>query len=150
MALPDGNGRMARLWQTAILVGWKPIFSYIPIESQIEKFQEAYYAAIAQCHADGAFTAFVEFMLSQIDQILDDVSAQLTEDNACLAPCIRELLAVMEYDTPYPADVLMEKLGLKSKEGFRRNYLRPALDLQLIRMAIPDKPTSKNQRYVRD
>ena len=33
----DGNGRMARLWQTAILTKWKPIFQYIPIESQIQK-----------------------------------------------------------------------------------------------------------------
>ena len=33
----DGNGRMARLWHTAILSKWKPIFEYIPIESQIEK-----------------------------------------------------------------------------------------------------------------
>ena len=32
----DGNGRMARLWQTAILTKWKPIFQYIPIESQIQ------------------------------------------------------------------------------------------------------------------
>lgn len=39
----DGNGRMARLWHTAILSQWKPIFEYIPIESQIEKFQDEYY-----------------------------------------------------------------------------------------------------------
>lgn len=31
----DGNGRMARLWHTAILSKWKPIFEYNPIESQI-------------------------------------------------------------------------------------------------------------------
>ena len=39
----DGNGRMARLWHTAILAKWNPIFEYIPIESQIEKFQDDYY-----------------------------------------------------------------------------------------------------------
>ena len=39
----DGNGRMARLWHTAILSKWKQIFEYIPIESQIEKFQDEYY-----------------------------------------------------------------------------------------------------------
>ena len=49
----DGNGRMARLWHIVILARWKQIFEYIPLESQIEKFQEAYYAAIAQCHAEG-------------------------------------------------------------------------------------------------
>lgn len=44
----------------------------------------------------------------------------------------------------------MEKLGLKSKEGFRRNYVRPAMDMSLIRMTIPDKPNSRNQRYVKN
>ena len=43
----------------------------------------------------------------------------------------------------------MEKLGLHAREGFRRNYLRPALDMGLIRMTIPDKPNSRNQRYVK-
>jgi hypothetical protein len=55
----------------------------------------------------------------------------------------------MEYDIPYTSTALMEKLGLKSKEGFRRNYLRPAIDLNLIHMTIPDKPNSRNQRYVK-
>ena len=44
----DGNGRMARLWHTAFLSQWKSIFAYLPIESQIEKFQEDYYDAIAR------------------------------------------------------------------------------------------------------
>ena len=48
----DGNGRMARLWHTAILSEWQPIFEFIPIESQIEKFQSGYYEAIAKCHAN--------------------------------------------------------------------------------------------------
>ena len=66
----DGNGRMARLWHTAILSKWKPIFEYIPIESQVEKFQDEYYEAIAKCHVAGESTIFIEFMLSQIDAIL--------------------------------------------------------------------------------
>ena len=145
----DGNGRMARLWHTAILSKWKPVFEYIPIESQIEKFQDEYYDAIAKCHADGASTIFIEFMLSQIDKILDDISIQLNEDSEQLSEYIRKLLEVMEYGIPYTSKTLMEKLGLKSKEGFRRNYLRPAVDMNLICMTIPDKPNSRNQRYVK-
>ena len=145
----DGNGRMARLWHTAILSKWKPVFEYIPIESQIEKFQEEYYDAIAKCHIDGESTIFIEFMLSQIDRILDDISIQISEDNEHLSEYIKRLLEVMEYDIPYTSNVLMDKLGLKSKEGFRRNYLRPAVDMNLIQMTIPDKPNSKNQRYVK-
>ena len=145
----DGNGRMARLWHTAILSKWKSVFEYIPIESQIEKFQEEYYEAIAQCHIDGTSTIFIEFMLSQIDKILDDITMQLNDDNEQLSEGIKRLLDVMEYDIPYTGKTLMDKLGLKSKEGFRRNYLRPAMDMNLIRMTIPDKPNSRNQRYVK-
>ncbi len=145
----DGNGRMARLWHTAILSKWKPIFEYIPIESQIEKFQSEYYDAIARCHVTGDSTYFIEFMLSQIDKILDELPTQFKEDNEQLSETIKKLLDVMEYDIPYTSSSLMEKLELKSREGFRRNYLRPALELNLIRMTIPDKPNSRNQRYVK-
>ena len=88
-------------------------------------------------------------MLSQIDKILDDISAQISEDQEQLSEYIKKLLKVMEYEIPYTSKALMEKLGLKSKEGFRRNYLRPAIDMNLIRMTIPDKPNSRNQRYVK-
>lgn len=145
----DGNGRMARLWHTALLSKWKRVFEYIPIESQIEKFQEEYYDAIAKCHVDGASTIFIEFMLSQIDKILDDISVQISEDSEQLSEYVKKLLEAMEYDIPYTGNALMEKLGLKSKEGFRRNYLHPAVELNLIRMTIPDKPNSRNQRYVK-
>ena len=72
------------------------IFEFIPIESQIEKFQEEYYDAIAKCHLDGASTIFIEFMLSQIDKILDDISIQISEDNGQLSEYIKKLLDVMD------------------------------------------------------
>lgn len=146
----DGNGRMARLWHTAILSKWKPIFEYIPIESRVEKFQEDYYDAIAQCHVEGESTFFIEFMLSQIDKILDELSVQISDDYQQIPESVQKLLAAMEYDISYTGNALMEKLGLKSREGFRRNYLRPAMEMHLIHMTIPDKPNSRNQRYIKD
>ncbi len=145
----DGNGRMARLWHTAILSKWKSVFEYIPIESQIEKFQDDYYAVISQCHVAGESTMFIEFMLSQIDKILEEISVQFSEKNEYLPESIQKLLDIMEYDVPYTSNVLMERLGLKAKEGFRRNYLQPAIAMNLVQMTIPDKPNSRNQRYVR-
>ena len=145
----DGNGRMARLWHTAILSEWKPVFEYILVESQIEKFQEEYYEAISQCHVAGESTIFIEFMLSQIDKTLDDIFYRISEKTEGIPETVRRLLEVMEYDIPYTSTSLMERLGLKAKEGFRRNYLRPAIELDLIRMTIPDKPKSRNQRYIR-
>ena len=145
----DGNGRMARLWHTAMLAKWKPILEYIPIESQIEKFQEEYYDDISKCHMEGAATIFIEFMLSQIDKILDEVSAQITGDNEQLPEHIQRLLSIMEYEVAYTSKALMEKLGLKSKEGFRRNYLIPAIEMKLIRMTVPEQRRNRNQRYIK-
>lgn len=145
----DGNGRMARLWHTSILTKWKPVFEYIPIESQIEKFQDEYYEAISQCHITGESTIFIEFILSQIDKILDDISVQFDQQNRYLPESVQKLLDIMEYDIPYTSSSLMAQLGLKAKEGFRRNYIRPAIEMNLIQMTIPNKPNSRNQRYVK-
>ena len=76
----DGNGRMARLWHTCLLSKWKSVFQYIPIESQIEKFQDEYYNAIVKCHINGDSNVFIEFMLKQIDKILETI-ASLNEIN---------------------------------------------------------------------
>lgn len=145
----DGNGRMARLWHTALLYNWRNVFEYIPLESQIEKFQEAYYNVIAQCHVNGNSDLFIEFMLEQIDKILDDVIIQIDKSNTDISECVKRMLAVMEYDVPYTARSIMDALGLKSRETFRKNYMNPAIELKLVQMTIPEKPHSRNQRYVK-
>ena len=145
----DGNGRMARLWHTALLTEWKPVFAYIPLESQIEKFQEAYYQSIAECHVSGKSNAFIEFMLGQTDQILENIIGRMNDGEENLTEYVKHLLEIMEYDVPYTGTALMNKLGLKSKEAFRKNYMKPAMELGLIQMTIPDKPKSRNQRYIK-
>ena len=67
----DGNGRTARLWQTAILAHWKNLFKYIQIESIIRKHQEEYYTAIQNCNNAGNSNEFIEFMLKIIDEAVD-------------------------------------------------------------------------------
>ena len=144
----DGNGRMARLWHTAILAKWKPIFEYIPLESQIEKFQNEYYEAIAACHVNGDSTVFVEFMLKQTNAVLDELINQ-TANTEGLSQYVQRLLSVMDMSVPYSANELMELLHLKSKETFRKNYLNPAMKLNLVQFVLPEKPKSKNQRYIK-
>ena len=145
----DGNGRMARLWHTVILYRWRNVFEFIPLESQIERFQDDYYDAIAKCHVNGNSDVFIEFMLEMINQILDEVITQINQANAETSEYVKRLLECMEYDVPYTSNAIMEHLGLKSKETLRKNYLNPAIELGLIRMTLPDKPNSKNQRYIR-
>ncbi len=69
----DGNGRTARIWQTAILSNWEKAFTYLPIESMIKKNQEEYYKVIDNCNKAGESTEFIEFMLKMINDTIDDV-----------------------------------------------------------------------------
>jgi len=145
----DGNGRMARLWQTALLTKWREIFQYLPIESQIEKDQAGYYKSIADCHSAGKSDQFIEFMLRRIDNAFTDILGQASSKEWQISAYVDRLLDVMEFDVPYTSNQIMENLGIKAKENFRQNYLRPAIEMGLVEMTVPDKPRSRNQRYVK-
>lgn len=142
----DGNGRMGRYWQTALLASWKPIFKYIPIESVIKDNQEEYYKVIKTSTSQGKSNVFIEFMLDVILKAITDIVNDTTEHYNHLSVQINKLMQVLE-TFPQSAQELMDKLGLKSREGFRKNYLNPAIEAGLVGMTIPDKPTSKSQMY---
>jgi len=143
----DGNGRTARLWQNVLLSNWEEIFEYVPIESQIKKYQEEYYSAIANCNQDGNSTEFIEFMLKMIDGTLDDLMNSTSVQTSHVSSYVNKLLDVMETGVAMTTSELMKKLNMKSRISFRDNYLNPALENGLIKMTNPDKPTSKNQMY---
>lgn len=143
----DGNGRTARLWQNVILSNWEKIFEYVPIESQIKKYQEEYYLAIANCDHNGNSTEFIEFMLKMIDETLEDLMDSTSVQASHISSYVNKLLSVMETGVAMTTSELMEKLNMKSRISFRDNYLKPALENGLIKMTNPDKPTSKNQMY---
>lgn len=66
----DGNGRIGRLWHTLLLTQWKTLFAWLPVESIIHDHQDEYYAAINRSNYEGESTAFIEFMLSAIQEAL--------------------------------------------------------------------------------
>ncbi len=49
---------------------------------------------------------------------------------------------------PKTRDEIMEKCGIRSRNYFRLNILNPMLKLELLKLTIPDKPNSPNQKYV--
>lgn len=69
----DGNGRMGRLWQTVILRQYNPVFEYVPVESLIKSRQQEYYDALGSADSQGKSTVFIEFMLSVINDSLEDL-----------------------------------------------------------------------------
>ncbi len=145
----DGNGRTARLWQNVLLMKWNQIFEYIPIESQIQKYQNEYYKKIDECNNIGNSNAFIEFMLEMINQTLLEVVNNVRMESNNISNQVNKLLEVMDPDIPICANELMNRLNIKSKETLRNTYLNPAIENGLIKMTIPDKPNSKNQKYVK-
>lgn len=51
--------------------------------------------------------------------------------------------------TPRSVIEIMDFLDLSDKKSFRSWYLVPLLGKGVLKMTIPNKPTSRNQRYVR-
>ena len=88
-------------------------------------------------------TVFVEFMLTALRYALKEIPA--TDP---VTDPVAKLLAVLA-DKELSISELMKLLNLKHKPTFRNNYLKPALAKGVIEMTVPDKPSSKNQKYRR-
>ncbi|MEA2691026.1 MAG: ATP-dependent helicase RecG [Acidobacteriota bacterium] len=79
-------------------------------------------------------------------QVIGEVTAEVTaEVPPQVTPKGERLLAVLK--GAMDRDDLQKALGLKDRKSFHERYLQPALEAGLIRRTIPDKPTSRLQRY---
>ena len=58
---------------------------------------------------------------------------------------VKRLLSVCEKE--HSREELQQLLGLKHRDSFVENYLKPALTEGFIEMTIPDKPKSSKQKY---
>lgn len=142
----DGNGRIGRFWQTAILSQWKPIFAWIPVENIIIDKQDEYYNAILQSTAKGNSNQFIVFMLNAFKKVIKDLISDSNKHINYIDSRVRKLMSIIK-EYPMTATELMKLLNLKSRESFRQNYLIPGIEAGLISMTIPEKPTSRNQMY---
>ena len=149
----DGNGRMGRMWHSLLLGKWKELFFWLPIEELIQSRQKEYYDALSAADKQADSAGFVELMLeiirgslkevTVVDRSTDQDSDQVTDQDK--SPVDR-LLSVLGNDM-LSATEIMERLGLSHRPTFRKNYLNPALEQNLIERTIPDRPNSKNQKY---
>lgn len=144
----DGNGRMGRLWQTLILSRWNPLLSQLPVESVVYSQQEAYYQAINQSTLNTDSAPFIEFMLSNILEVIDEHLKLTPQVDPQVTPQVGQLMEIFSEDgLAFNREELQLALGLKDRKSFRERYLKPALEAGLIEMTIPDKPNSKLQKY---
>lgn len=140
---PDGNGRIGRLWHSAVLHRYDPIFDLVPMESKIRERQGEYYAVLERCqHREVQdCTEFIEFCL-------DANIASLTDLMHLKDPNISKLMDAMGTD-PMSSYEIMKRMGLSHKPHFMKAYLHPAMEYGLVSMTVPDHPNSRLQRYRR-
>ena len=75
----DGNGRMGRFLQTAMLGKWNPLFHAAPVENIVFENQAGYYEAINASTDKADSGPFVDFML---ERILDAIKAKVGASGA--------------------------------------------------------------------
>ncbi|WP_038150152.1 Fic family protein [Vibrio litoralis] len=57
--------------------------------------------------------------------------------------------AVLSYCmTPKNREQIQQHLGLKNREYFIKNILKPLIDASKLALTIPDKPTSPKQKFI--
>ncbi len=107
----DGNGRMGRLWQTVLLRQEYPVFDFLPVESLIKKRQAEYYNSLGISDKKGDSTLFIEFMLSVIDDSLE------------------ELLSAQPVQPTANSRIAMYKTIIKTGSFSRKEYMRHFKDI---------------------
>lgn len=149
----DGNGRMGRLWQTLLLAKWNLVFAWLPMEAVLYENRRHYYAAIEAVRKVNDSGIFIEFTLLAILEILQKTK--------------RDLLATAQVPAQVPAQVNREEqilsfcrepktraeiqafTGIAHREYFRSHILKPLLKAGKLKLTLPEKPNSRNQKYVR-
>lgn len=149
----DGNGRMGRLWQTLLLTKWNAIFAWIPMESVLYQNRPQYYRAIEDARKANDSSAFIEFTLSALYEILQNTNSDLRvaeqvaeQDNEQVS---RQELILAFCSEPKTREEIQVLVGITHREYFRAKILKPLLESGKLKMTIPDKPNSRNQKYVR-
>ena len=148
----DGNGRMGRLWQTLLLAKWNMIFAWIPMETVLYRNRPQYYKAIEDARKANDSGVFIEFTLSALYEILQNTNGdllateQVTEqDNEQVGREERILAFCAQAKTRAEIQAFV---GISHREHFRVKILKPLLESGKLKMTIPDKPNSRNQKYV--
>ncbi len=153
----DGNGRMGRLWQTLLLAKWNAIFAWIPMESVIYQNRPAYYDALYQGQHTNDSSKFIEFTLDSILATLRSIHSDLlaatqvtAQDNGQDTAQVERADKILDFCAePKTRGEIQAFVGIAHREHFRTKILGPLLASGKLKMTIPDKPNSRNQRYVR-
>jgi len=61
----------------------------------------------------------------------------------------REQMLLDYCAVPRSREEIQRYIGIANREYFRQSILKPLLDSGKLKRTIPDKPSSKNQKYIK-
>lgn len=76
---------------------------------------------------------------------MQDTVQDTMQDTMQVNPQIKQLIEILKGEMS--RDELQECLNLQNRDYFRKAFILEALNQSVIEMTIPEKPTSKNQKY---
>ena len=83
-----------------------------------------------------------------IPSIRLELNRQLIRENLNQSALSRHQVQLLEFiKKPRSFREMMNLLGWTDRTKFRKKYIKPLLNLNLVKMTVPDKPTSRNQKY---
>lgn len=119
----DGNGRMGRYWQTAILGKWRSAFYAAPIENIVWENQSGYYLAIRRSSLLGNSESFIDFMLERILQAIrvkgEEVENVGVNVGVKLSARERDLLELLRLDGTLTAARVAETYSISTRQAER-------------------------------
>jgi ATP-dependent DNA helicase RecG len=85
----------------------------------------------------------------QTEQVTEQVVPEGTAQVGPLVQLTDVQWTIVEHaDTPRALNELLDITGYKQRPHFKAQHLEPLLDGGVLRMTVPDKPTSSKQQYV--
>lgn len=136
----DGNGRLGRLWQTAILGKWNPLFYAAPVENMVYSHQRQYYRALHRSQVAGDAAPFVEFMLEVILRTIKakgELKGREKSREKSRGKSREKILSLLRSNPTLTQSSLARHLGLSVK-AIEKN-IRILKDAQRLRRIGPDK-----------
>ena len=115
----DGNGRIGRLWQSLILGKLNPLFEHLHVENMVYTNQQAYYDAITQSSAKGDNQPFIDFMLQEILNALEDHKGQTIDEigeTNSLSENEIKILGLIRSDRHMSAKRLADEIGASPRQ----------------------------------
>ena len=143
------NSALAKIWMKMILVHHAPVLSRLPIERLICSKQQTLNAAYEDSANIKDGVSFLAALMQVIDDGVESLIKASLKRPELPSPRAEKMASLMEEGRFYSAVELLELLGLKSRLGLQKNYLKPALDRGLIVMSNPLCPTDRTQRYAK-